>query len=377
MKTWKLFQLVILAGVLACPGSAGADQAVYPYPFTLPALEPFYRQILTAVSEKAAALAYNYEFRPVIGTIVRDLADPTGRSTAVGRDLARFLRAELHQENQFFVYSRDQVADSLGYLLNTERPLTAEAMGRLQDHVAQSFKKPVHLIIGGTIWKTPENEIRALVYLFPFYRTLTPVDRESPQLNLERLYFTSAVLPPADMERVMAPVSEGWKPLALEPGYGRLVILSSYRREQSREQERQYMIRLDAGSSSEKPGALLALKQVELGDPENLSCWLDRQELAVLEKNRKQDYGGFYHNILNGLGADQVWFDAEVPEGDHHLTFSVFPVNSLNKKAVTFPFRLQAGVTTFIVVSALERPKSDPDITVRMVVDSGNRAYPF
>ena len=119
------------------------------------------------------------------------------------------------------------------------------------------------------------------------------------------------------------------------------------------------------------------LRQLNLGDPQDLICWLDKQELFIFEERQIGNFRDYYYNILSGFGADQIWFDAEVKGGDHQLAFSVFPVNSLNKKAVSYPFKLTPGTTTFLVVSVVSQPQKDPNVSMRMIVDPDNRVYPF
>jgi len=78
--------------------------------FTPPAvvsLEPFFREILRQVAERSADLAYDYDTRPLIRTIVMDFHDQSGREIAVGNELSAYLRSGLDQENQFFIYGRE------------------------------------------------------------------------------------------------------------------------------------------------------------------------------------------------------------------------------------------------------------------------------
>jgi len=120
-----------------------------------------------------------------------------------------------------------------------------------------------------------------------------------------------------------------------------------------------------------------SLRQLNLGDPQDLTGWLDKQELFIFEERQIGNLKDYYHNILSGFGADHIWFDAEVKGGDHQLAFSVFPVNALNRKAVSYPFRLTPGTTTYLVVTVVSQPQKDPDVSIRMVVDPDNRVYPF
>ncbi|MBI5585009.1 MAG: hypothetical protein HY892_14450 [Deltaproteobacteria bacterium] len=106
-------------------------------------------------------------------------------------------------------------------------------------------------------------------------------------------------------------------------------------------------------------------------------CWLDKQELFVFEESQISNLKDYYYNVLSGFEVDQIWFDADVKDGEHLLAFSVFPVNTLNKKAVSYPFRLKAGATTYLVVSVVSQPQKDPEVSIKMVVDPQNKVYPF
>ena len=99
--------------------------------------------------------------------------------------------------------------------------------------------------------------------------------------------------------------------------------------------------------------------------------------MFIFEEKQIGNLKDYYHNILSGFGAEQIWFDAEVKGGDHQLAFSVFPVNSLNKKAVSYPFKLAAGTTTYLMVSVVSQPQKDPEVSIRMVVDPDNRIILF
>jgi hypothetical protein len=215
------------------------------------------------------------------------------------------------------------------------------------------------------------------VTLIPFFKPLTPVEIEADSLPFPQLSYLTPPLTDEEHKAVLAKPKTERSAAAATPHYGRLIVLSNYLLEKPREQERRYLGTLESSaSSSEKiPGPLL--RQVDLGNPQDLTCWLDKQELYLFEEGQITNFKDYYHNVLSGFGADQVWFDAEVKGGDHQLAFSVFPGNSLHKKAVSYPFKLKPGATTFLVVSVVSRPQKDPDIAVRMIVDPDNKGYPF
>jgi hypothetical protein len=347
--------------------------------FTPPAfvsLEPFFREILRQVAERSADLVYDYDTRPLIRTIVMDFHDQSGQEISVGNELSAYLRSGLDQENQFFIYGREQIRRSLGHFFQVRQGMKPYQVSRLQEAVPVVFKKPIHLIVAGEIRKTAEKQLQVNITLIPFYQQLKPVEMEAASLPFPRFSFLSAPLDDEAMNQALAkPISE--KSMAINPDYGRLIILSNYLLEKPREQERRYLGTLESTRPSSEKGQEGTLKQINLGDPQDLICWLDKQELFIFEERQIENLKDFYHNILSGFGVDQIWFDAEVRGGEHQLAFSIFPVNALNKKAVSYPFKLKPGTTTYLVVSIVAQPQKDPDVLIKMVVDPDSRTYPF
>ncbi len=339
-------------------------------------LEPFYQDILGQVAEKSADLVYNYDTRPLIRTVIMDFLDPAGREIAVGNELSAYLRSALDRENQFYVYGREQIHRSLGHFFQVNREMKPYLVSRLQELVPVAFKKPIHLIVAGEIRKTDENRLQVNVTLIPFYQQLNPVEIEAESLPFPQLSFLSSKLTDEEIKQALTK-PKGEKRLAINPGYGRLIILSNYLLEKPREQERRYLGTLEATRPSNEKEQGSTLRQLNLGDPQDLIGWLDKQELYIYEDRQIATFRDYYYNILSGFGADQIWFDAEVKGGDHQLAFSVFPVNTLNKKAVSYPFKLTPGSTTYLVVTVVSQPQRDPDVSIKMVVDPDNRSYPF
>jgi len=328
------------------------------------------------VAERSADLVYDYDTRPLIRTVVLDFHDPSGQEMAVGNELSAYLRSGLDRENQFYLYGREQIRRSLGHFFQVNRGMKPYVISRLQELVPAIFKKPIHLIVAGEIRKTEENQLQVNITLIPFYQQLKPVEMEAERLFFPQLSFLTPKLTDEEITLALAkPKSE--KVYAANPNYGRLIILSNYLLEKPREQERRYIGTLEAAPPAQEKGQEGILRQVNLGDPQDLVGWLDKQELFVFEEKQSGNFRDYYHNILSGFGADQIWFDAEVKGGDHQLAFSVFPVNSINKKAVTYPFRLTPGTTTYLVVKVVSQPQKDPDVSIRMVVDPDNKVYPF
>jgi hypothetical protein len=347
--------------------------------FTPPAfisLEPFFQEILRQVAERSADLVYNYDTRPLIRTIIMDFRDQSGQEIAVGNELSAYLRSGLDQENQFFIYGREQIRRSLGHFFQVSQGMKPYQVSRLQEVVPVVFKKPIHLIVAGEIRKTGENQLQVDVTLIPFFQQLKPVEMEAESLQFPRLSFLSAKLGDEEINLALAKPKSDQR-TAMPPGYGRLVILSNYLLEKPREQERRFLGTLESTRPSSEKGQEGILKQINLGDPQDLICWLDKQELFIFEERQIENLKDYYHNILSGFGADQIWFDAEVRGGDHYLAFSIFPGNALDKKAVSYPFKLKPGTTTYLVVSIVAQPQKDPDVLIKMVVDPDSRTYPF
>jgi hypothetical protein len=339
-------------------------------------LKPFYQEILRQVAERSADLVYDYDTRPLIRTAIMDFPDQSGQEIAVGNDLSAYLRSGLDRENQFYIYGREQIRRSLGHFIQVNREMKPYLVSRLQELVQIVFKKPIHLIIAGEIRKTDENQLQINVTIIPFFQPLKPVEMEAERLSFPQLSFLSSKMTDEEIKQALAkPKSQ--KGLAINPGYGRLIVLSNYLLEKPREQERRYLGTLEATRPSYEKEQGSSLRQLNLGDPQDLTSWLDKQELFIFEERQIGNFKDYYYNILSGFGADHIWFDAEVKEGDHQLAFSVFPVNTLNKKAVSYPFRLTPGTTTYLVVTVVSQPQKDPDVKIRMIEDPDNRVYPF
>jgi len=355
----------------ASDSSAGA----FPSP-AFKNLKPFYQEILRQVAERSADLVYDYDTRPLIRTVILDFPDQSGQEIAVGNDLSAYLRSGLDRENQFYVYGREQIRRSLGHFIQVNREMKPYLVSRLQELAQTVFKNPIHLIVAGEIRKIDGNQLQINVTIIPFYQKLKPVEMEAESLPFPQLSFLTPKLTDEEIIPALAkPKSE--KRSALNPGYGRLIILSNYLLEKPREQERRYLGTLGATRPSNEKGPEGTLRQLNLGDPQDLTGWLDKQELFIFEEKQITNLKDYYYNILSGFGADHIWFDAEVKGGDHQLAFSVFPVNTLNKKAVSYPFRVTPGTTTYLVITVVSQPQKDPDVSIRMVVDPDNRVYPF
>lgn len=354
--------------------ASDASDGTFPSP-AFKNLKPFFQEILRQVAERSADLVYDYDARPLIRTVILDFHDQSGQEIAAGNELAAYLRSGLDRENQFYIYGREQIRRSLGHFFKVNRGMKPYQVHQLQELVPVVFKNPIHLIVAGEILRTDGNQLLVNVTIVPFYQQLKPVEMEAGSLYFPQLSFLSSKITDEEIKQALAkPKSEErW---AANPGYGRLVILSNYLLEKPREQERRYLGTLEARPSSEKELAG-AFRQLNLGDPEDLVCWLDKQELFIFEEKQIGNLKDYYYNILSGFRADHVWFDAEVKEGDHQLAFSVFPVNTLNKNAVSYPFKLASGTTTYVVITAVSQPQKDPEISIKMVVDPDSRIYPF
>ena len=337
--------LSIVIGITLAGGKPGFPADSSGATFTPPAfvsLEPFFREILRQVAERSADLVYDYDTRPLIRTIVMDFHDQSGQEIAVGNELSAYLRAGLDQENQFFIYGREQIRRSLGHFFQVSQGMQPYQVSRLQEAVPVVFKKPIHLIVAGEIRKTGEKQLQVNITLIPFYQQLKPVEMEAASLPFPRFSFLSAQTGRRSNNQALAkPISE--QRMAINPDYGRLIILSNYLLEKPREQERRYLGTLESTRPASEKGQELTLKQINLGDPQDLICWLDKQELFIFEEGQIENLKDFYYNILSGFGVDQIWFDAEVRGGEHQLAFSIFPVNALNKKAVSYPFKSETG----------------------------------
>jgi hypothetical protein len=253
------------------------------------------------------------------------------------------------------------------------KPVT---ISRLQELVPAVFKKPIHLIVAGEIQRIEGQQLQINITLIPFFQQLKPVEMEAERLLFPQLSFLTPRLNEEEIKQALA--KPGPEDRAATPSnYGRLIVLSNYLLEKPREQERRYLGTIESAVTSNEKGQTTVPRQINLGPPQDLTCWLDKQELFVFEERQIADLKDYYHNILSGFGADQIWFDAEVKAGEHHLAFSVFPVNGLYKKAVSFPFTLKPGATTFLIIQVVAQPQKDPDVSIKMVVDPENRGYPF
>jgi hypothetical protein len=381
MKRFSSYLFILLTGISiafagnqagwAAAGSPGSSLSPPPQN-----LGPFFQKIGGQVAEKAAELVYNYDTRPLIRTVVMDFRDPSGQEVLIGDDLSAYLRSELDRENQFYVYGRGQIQRALGHFIQVNRGMTPYQVSRLQELVPIVFNKPIHLIVAGEIRKTVENQLLVNVMLIPFYQQLTPLGMEAENLAFPQLSFLSPKLTDEEIRQALSKPKTGKGPMA-NPNYGRLVILSNYILEKPREQERRYVGTLESTLASFEKGQGNSLRQLSLGDPQDLTCWLDQQALFMFEERQMAGFKDYYYNILSGFGADQIWFDAEVKAGEHLLAFSVFPLNPIHKKAVSYPFKVKPGTTTFLVVSVVSQPHKDPEVSIKSIVDPDNKAYPF
>jgi hypothetical protein len=382
MRKEKILPLMLVAGwmVFICLSNtetASGDQK-FPFPAsTFKSLEPFYGNILETVTHKSIELIYDYDHRPIIGTIVSDFADTNGQVTEIGQDLSRFLRAGLSREIQFDVYGKAKVNQTLGHFFQPGRELSPAIISNIQDTIPTAFKNSVHLVITGSINKTEGNQITVSLSLIPIFKPLRSIEKEGNYFRLEKLTFLSNQLDKHLLEKAFSRVDISNTEKTYASGFGRLVILSNYLIEKTQERDERYLGILESSTAMDQKNTSSRFTQIDIGDPGVLSCWLNSQELFVLDPSHSNSAKGFYHNILGGFEADHIWLDAEVKGGDHQLAFSVFPGNSLHKKAVSYPFKLKPGATTFLVVSVVSRPQKDPDIAVRMIVDPDNKGYPF
>ncbi len=338
--------------------------------------EAFLSPLYDTVVSRSAALIFDYYSRPVIGTVVFDFNDPSGKEVALGRLIAAYLRAGLNQEKQFFVFSREQIKKSLGLFIQSDGDLKPSSLKWLQENAPQLLNTPIHLLITGRIEKESESGIRVTVTLIPFYKLLNPVEVESGGGSYPHLVFTVTALSSSEMAAAFAPPAPS---TLLSTGrmqnQGRLLILSNLAMERITERESKYLRLLNLSDRKEKSPE--AKRQWELGSVEDLNCWLDGQELFIFKKTQLEAQKEFYHNILSGFNTGQVWFDGEIPEGEHRISFSLFPVNKLYKKVLSHPFKLKKGVTTYLVIQVRSFLEAEPSLSIREVIDPQNRMNPF
>lgn len=361
-------------GLTAPVKAVGLDNAGEPKIFEHQ--EAFLSRLYDTVVSRSAALIFDYYSRPVIGTVVFDFNDPSGKEVALGRLIAAYLRAGLNQEKQFFVFSREQIKNSLGLFIQSDGDLKPSSLKWLQENAPQLLNTPIHLLITGRIEKESESGIRITVTLIPFYKLLNPVEVESGGGSYPQLVFTSPILSSSEMAASLAPPTP---PMPFSAGriqnQGRLLILSNLAVERITERESKYLRLLNQSDRKEK--SLQAKRQWELGSVEDLSCWLNGQELFIFKRDQLEAQKEFYYNIMSGFNAGQIWFDGEIPEGEHRISFSLFPFNKLYKKVLSHPFKIKKGATTYLVIQVRSFLEAEPGLSIREVIDPQNKINPF
>jgi len=328
------------------------------------AIQELIRSLSLVVSQKAAAMAFDYRDRPVIGVVVADFVGPAGEEVELGHLIGYELRAFLSRSNPFHVYGKDHpVSQSLKADLAADPKWSAASQRAFQQNLWRKFKPfPVDVIIIGRVGPEAGNRIKVEADLIPFYNPITLVESESGRVGVVQERIVSSPLSPEEVGRALAAIQTPTKPK------GRLVVLSSMK-------IKRYKYPITAGTGNPGTGLLEDAGQyLPLAD---FNCWLNERELTVI-KDWKDLKRKDYYNLLSGFEADTFWFDDWVEEGRHLLFFSLAE-NLSKKKYRTFSetFTVKGGTTNYIYFFLLTDPSGEPQIRIRQVVDPENRPLPF
>ncbi len=333
-------------------------------------IKGFIQNVNQSVSFLAADLGFDYRQRPVVGILVSNFYNPAGEEIEIGNQIASELRATLNKGTQFHVYGKEHpVSQSLKASLTTDPKWSASSQKTFQQNLLKKFKPfPVDLIITGQVSQGPENRIKVMANLIPFYKPISLVEGESGRSDIRTEQFLSPALSLPEMDKALSVIQI---PTVAK---GRLVIVSLMKMKNGQysgpgtlsSQDRTTM--KSFGESSEIPVKRLSIMDIAC-------CWLDDKELSVVkdwEDFKKKEY----HDVLSGFGADTIWFDDMITEGPHSIFISLAQDPSKTRfKTFSKFFSIKGGTSNYLFFSI----DSDllGELEVRHVIDPENRSLPF
>lgn len=324
-----------------------------------------------SVSSLAADMGFDYNQRPVVGILVSDFYNPAGEEIEMGNQIALEMRAALNKGKQFHVYGKEHpVSQSLKASLTADIKWSTLSQRNFQQNLVKKFKPfPVDLIIMGQVSREPDNRLKVIVSLIPFYKPISQVESEGRRTDIRTEQFFSPSLSSQEMDKGLSVIQI---PTIAK---GRLVIVASMKMEKGKYPgpgTLSSLNRTPPKSAWDSPE--IVPKALSLND---INCWLGDKEISVIsdwEDFKKKEY----HNILGGFGADTIWFDDMVTEGPHSIFFSLTQTPSKNKfKTFSKTFSIKGGTSNYLFFSVYSDPRGEPEVRIRQILDPKNRSTPF
>ncbi len=331
----------------------------------------FIQGIIPSVCFWSAQMAFDYQRRPVMGILVSDFCNSSGKEIAFGDEISRGIRAALNKQKQFHVYGKeDPLSQNLRQSLAFDFFWSVPSQRKFQQELLTKFKPfPVDLVVTGQVSKVAEDQLRVIVNFIPFFEGINLVETESGRTDIHSEQFLSPVLSPQEITEALTVIQKPPIPK------GHLVIVSLINFEKGKSSGRarraslNTMTRVTSGNS---PGEPRKLKSYN-----DLSCWLDDQSLSVFTEwkdQRKKEY----YDILSGFAADTIWFDNLIEEGPHAIFFSFAKEPAKNQyKTFLNSFSIKPGTSNYLFFTFYSDSQGEPVVRVRHIVDSQNRPLPF
>ena len=331
----------------------------------------FIQGLIPSVCFWSAQMAFDYQRRPVMGVLVSDFCNSSGKEIALGDEISRKLRAALNKQNQFHVYGKeDPLSQNLRQSLASDFFWSASSQRKFQQELLTKFKPfPVDLVVTGQVSKAAEDRLRVVVNFIPFFERINLVESESGRTDIHSEQFLSPVLSPQEIDEALTVIQKPTIPK------GRLVIVSltDFEKGKSPGRDRRAFLnttpRVTGGDFPTGPRKLKSYS--------DLSCWLDEQSLSVLteweDQNKKE-----YYDILSGFAADTIWFDNSIEEGPHTIFFSLAKDPAKNQyKTFLTSFFIKPGTSNYLFFTLYSDTLGEPAVRVRHIADPENRSLPF
>lgn len=374
VKKFLVFSMILIS--VSLPGTI---QSGFPQKIEIPPQatdstgqkKEFIQGLIPSVCFWSAQMAFDYQRRPVMGILVSDFCDSSGKEIALGDEISRVLRAALNKQKQFHVYGKeDSLSQNLRQSLASDFPWSVSSQRKFQQELQTKFKSfPVDLVVTGQVSKVAEDQLRVVVNFIPFFKGINLVETESGRTDIHSEQFLSPVLSPQEMAGALTVIQKPPIPK------GRLVIFSLINFERGKSPGRDQRASLNTTAkvtSGDSPSGPRKLKSYN-----DLSCWLDDQSLSVLtewDDQKKKEY----YDILSGFAADTIWFDNLIEEGPHAIFFSLAKEPAKNQyKTFLNSFSIKPGTSNYLFFSLQSDSLGDPAVRVRHIIDPENRSLPF
>jgi hypothetical protein len=331
----------------------------------------FIQGLIPSVCFWSAQMAFDVQRRPVMGVLVSDFCNSSGKEIALGDEISRELRAALNKQKQFHVYGKeDPLSQNLKQSLASDFLWSASSQRKFQQELLTKFKPfPVDLVVTGQVSKAAEDRLRVVVNFIPFFERINLVETESGRTNVHSEQFFSPVLSPQEIDEALTVTQKPPIPK------GRLVIISSTNFEKGKSPGRDR--RASLNTTPRVTGGDFPAGPRKLKSYSDLNCWLDDQSLSVLteweDQNKKE-----YYDVLSGFAADTIWFDNSIEEGPHAIFFSLAKDPAKNQyKTFLTSFFIKPGTSNYLFFTLYSDSLGEPAVRVRHIIDPENQSLPF